>query len=466
MAIGPWLLAGPASEPAPKPAEPTRKVVIIPIREPIDKPLVYLVRRGVKQAIEEKADLLILDMETDGGLVNVTMDIIDVLDQFKGPTATYVNKRAFSAGAFISLATQKIFMAPGSVIGAAAPMLMVPGGGPQEVPSTVEAKMVSAISALVRARAEKNGYNKQVVQAMIDKTTELVIDGKTLNKEGQILTLTNQEAEEKFGEPPKPLLSSGTVDSLDDLLEKLDYRSAQKIEVKPTGAEKVGTWISAISPILLIIGIIGLYIEFKTPGFGLPGIIGILAFVVYFFGGYVSGLSGLEWLALFILGLILVALELFVFPGTVALGVGGAVLMLVAIVMALADVYPAPAVPGSFPSLPRIVNVRESLQNLAIALAGTFCVGLILSYFLPRTQFYRGFVSQSVSGEAPAEATQQRSSRVGSEGTAISPLRPGGKAQFGQDILDVVTQGELLPKGARVRIISHSGPEAVVEAVT
>src|SRR5439155_21884266 len=140
------------------PAMP-RKVYILPIRGDIMPPLVYLVRRGVKEAMEAKADLLVLDMETHGGRVDVTEEIIEILNKFKGQTVTYVNRKAFSAGAFISVATQKIYMAPQSVIGAAAPMLMIPGVGPTEIPQTVEAKLTSGIRDLVGANAEKNGYN-------------------------------------------------------------------------------------------------------------------------------------------------------------------------------------------------------------------------------------------------------------------------------------------------------------------
>src|SRR5262249_8232712 len=114
-------------------------VYIVPIRDDIMPPLVYIVRRGVKEAMDAHADLLILDMDTHGGRVDVTEEIIGILGQFKGHTATYVNQKAFSAGAFIAVATQKIYMAPQSVIGAAAPILMMPGGGPEQMPETVEA---------------------------------------------------------------------------------------------------------------------------------------------------------------------------------------------------------------------------------------------------------------------------------------------------------------------------------------
>jgi membrane-bound serine protease (ClpP class) len=157
-------LVGAAPTPDNAVVEPGRKkVCILPLRDDVATPMVYLVRRGVKSALEAEADALILDMETNGGSFGSTKDIISILDQFPGLTVTYVNKDAYSAGAFIAVATQKIYMAPQGVIGAAAPILMTPGGGVSEMPDTLEAKMVSAVAARVRASAEKNGHNKQVV---------------------------------------------------------------------------------------------------------------------------------------------------------------------------------------------------------------------------------------------------------------------------------------------------------------
>jgi len=433
-------------------------VYVLPIREDIMPPLVYLVRRGVKAAMDGKADVLVLDMDTNGGRVDVTEDIIEILNNFKGQTATFVNRKAFSAGAFISIATQKIFMAPQSVIGAAAPIMLVPGGAPQDMPETMQAKMNSALRALVRTSAEKNGYNIDVVEAMIDKSKELKIDGKILNEKGQILTLTNTEAGREYGDPPKRLLSSGTVESLDELLNNLGYASATRVEIQPTGAEQVAMWINMISPLLLIIGIAGIYIEFKTPGFGLPGIVGIAAFALYFLGGYIAGLSGLEWIAVFVLGLALLALELFAFPGTTALGLIGTALMLVALVMAMVDVYPG------MPPLPTFKMLELPLRDLFIAFLGGATTVVVLSRWLPKTSFYGKLVSRTVSGvTTEAKIGQQQMSRLGQVGVAISVLRPGGKAQFGNEILDVISQGELIEKGQRVKIVGYSGAEAVVE---
>jgi membrane-bound serine protease (ClpP class) len=463
--------AGTNRAPSSSTSKRARQVYVLPIRDAIMSPLVYLVRRGVKEAMEANADLLVLDMETPGGSVKTTEEIIGILGQFKGDTITYVNKNAFSAGSFIAVATKKIYMAPDSVIGAAAPILPTADGqGVQSVPDTVERKWVSALRALVRTQAQKNGHNVAVIEAMIDKTRGLTVtniaDGMTnvvvLAKEGEILTLTNTEAEKEYGNPPKRLFSSGTVQDMDELMQILGYAGVPRHTIKPTGMEQIGTWLNAISPLLLIIGVVGLYIEFKTPGFGLPGILGITAFALYFLGGYVSGLSGAEWILVFVVGVALVAVEFFVYPGTILIGLIGSALMLIAIVMAMVDLYPSHG-PG-LPSLPSLDKFELPLQHLLVATVGGTIAIWLASRFLPKTSLYRAVISQSASGvKSEAALESRKKSLLGQEGVAISALRPGGKGQFGNDILDVISQGEMIPKGARIRIIRHSGTEAVVE---
>jgi membrane-bound serine protease (ClpP class) len=298
---------------------------------------------------------------------------------------------------------------------------------------------------------------------MIDKTKELRIDGETLNKEGNLLTLTDQQAAKEYGQPPKRLLSAGTVDSLDQLFDKLGVGAATKIRLEPTGAEHVGAWLVRLAPLLLVIGVVGIWIEIKTPGFGLPGIIGIVAFGLYFLGGYAAGLSGWEWVIVFFLGLLLVVLELFVFPGTIIIGLVGGALMLAAIVMALVDLYPNPG-PG-LPSLPsfEVSPFTLPLRTILIALGGSAVAVWLASLWLPKTPLYHTIVSGSVSG-GKTEATQEQRKReqLGRSGVTVSTLRPGGKAKFGEEIMDVVAQGEFIPPNTPVKVVDFNGTDPVV----
>lgn len=450
------------AEPDVKPPAPG-KVYVLPIREDIMPPLVYLVRRGVKEAMEAKADALIIDMDTNGGRVDVTEEIIGILNKFPGRTVTYVNKKAFSAGAFISFATGKIYMAPESVIGAAAPVMMGPGG-PMDLSESYEAKISSAMSALVRANAEKNGHNPDVANAMISVKKGLKIGDETISEEGEILTLTSSEAERKYGTPAKPLLSAGTIPSLEALIEKLELKDATVVRIESTGAETLATWINAISPLLLMVGLACLYIEYKTPGFGIFGTLGIVIFLVYFLGGYVAGLSGIEWVAVFFLGVVLVALEFFVFPGTILLGLSGVGLMLVALLMGMVDWYPGmPAIPsvGNFNRL-----IGDSLNNLFLGLAGGAVLIWLLSKWLPKTQYYPMLISQTASGVESIEQDEKViSARVGQTGITVSQLRPGGKARFGEELVDVISAGEIIERDRAVKIVRHSGRDPVVEEI-
>jgi membrane-bound serine protease (ClpP class) len=251
------------------------------------------------------------------------------------------------------------------------------------------------------------------------------------------------------------------VDSIEELVAKLGYKTTHMTRVAPTGAEKFASFLTVISPLLLLAGIVGVYIEFKTPGFGVPGIVGIVAFALYFLGGYVAGLSGLEWTVVFALGLSLFVLELFFFPGTLLLGITGAAMMLAALVMAMVDFYPG------MPAVPSFRLMQQSLFNVLFTCGVAMVVMILLSRYLLKTPLFHRLVASGASGSITvARLAETQASRVGEIGLAVSPLRPGGKAQFGSTILDVMSQGEMIERGTRVRILSFSGHEAVVEPVT
>jgi membrane-bound serine protease (ClpP class) len=433
-------------------------VYVIPVRDDIEKPLVYVVRRGIKDAIANGAGLVVLDMNTNGGRGDAMEEIMELLDEFDGDTITFINKKAYSAGAFISAATKHIYMAPGSVIGAAAPMLMTPQGDVEKTPDTVEKKFVSAYAAKIRAAAQKNGHNAEVFEAMVNKVKGLKIDSKEIIKEGEILTLTNVEAEKEYGTPPKRLLSDGTVADLDALYELVGYAKAEVKKVEPTGAEQVAQWITAIAPILLLLGILGIYIEIKLQTFGVIGVLAILCFIIYFFGHYIAGLSGLEFLALFAVGVILILVEVFAFPGTAVLGVLGSLFIIISLIMAMVDRMP------NTPIVPTMPQLEMPLIKFGIAIAGAIVGAIILGKFLPHTALFNAFVLQTASGGTIASPTldTKRERLLGATGNSLSPLRPAGKAMIGDKLMDVVTEGDHIPAHTPIKVIAVEGARVVV----
>jgi membrane-bound serine protease (ClpP class) len=208
-------------------------VCVLTIHEDITRNTVYLVRRGLRDAEEKRVAALVLDMQTNGGRVDATEEIIRLLESAPMKTYTFVNDKAYSAGAYIAAATDKIFMSPGSVIGAATPILLGESGV-QELPKSYEEKLTSAMRARIRATAQEKGYNPDVFEAMVDADRGLTIDNKEITPKGKLLTLTNEEAARKYGNPLKPLLSSGTVKSVAELLEKVGLKAPIRSKCRRT----------------------------------------------------------------------------------------------------------------------------------------------------------------------------------------------------------------------------------------
>lgn len=461
--------------PKPNPEQEKAKVVyILPIRWDIMPPLLHLLDRGFKEAMDEGADLVILDIHTNGGRVDVTEKILKMIDQYNGEVIAFVNDKAISAGALISVGAETIYLKPGGRIGDAAPILMSPGGGgAQELPGTMEEKINSYVRSLARREAQENGHSVEIVEAMINKERELKIADKVICPKGELLTLTAKDAEE-IG------FSSGTVKDIDALLETrglYDNKTGQRADLEKQGlapvkivrvekstAEGIAYWFDSISPILLIIGMIGIYMEVKTPGFGVPGIIGITALVFYFLAGSIAHFTGHEQmvlcLLLFLLGLGLIFVELYAMPGMIVFGAAGLLAVVVALVIAPIDLG---SPPSNLPIPTWPSELKISIQNLMIAVFGTSVMAIALARYLPQTRRFQEMATTSASGmESVAALDKEKATQIGQKGVADSVLRPSGRALFGNEMRDVMTEGDLIEAGTRVRIIGHSGSTAVV----
>jgi membrane-bound serine protease (ClpP class) len=436
-------------------------VYVIPIRGMIEPALLYVIRRGVAEAENAQARAVIFVMNTPGGTLNAASEIVRTIQKVTIPTYTFVEKDAYSAGAIIALATKHIYMAPGSVIGDAMPIMMNPLGGVQEMPEDLQEKAVSAVAGLVRSAAQESGHDPKLAEKMVRRDMEYRIGDEVISPTNQLLTLTNVEAERRYGPDNKPLLSEGTVKDVPALLKAIGQENAEIKELKVTLAERVARFIAMLAPLFLIGGLLGIYIEVKTPGFGLPGILGITCLMIFFWGHHIAGLAGMEDLILFGIGVTLLLVELFVLPGFGLVGFAGILCMLVAMLSAMIQRYPGmPWYQISWPQL------QVPILKLSISLIGSGIAAFILARYLPETTLFKRLVlSTATSRSQGFEAAHSEETLIGQEGITISALRPSGAAMIGDRRVDVVTRGEFVERDAPIRIAEVHGQRIIVEPI-
>ncbi|MEA3188579.1 MAG: hypothetical protein QOD99_2409 [Chthoniobacter sp.] len=429
-------------------------VIVVPVHGEVSQAQFMFLRRALKQAESAGATAVVLDMNTYGGDLDAATKMLDALFKTSLPTLTYINTNAGSAGALVALSTKKIYMAPVSAIGAAAP---VTGNG-EELSPTMKDKTVSYFSGYFRSAAQRNGYNPDIAEAFISKEKEVKVGETIAHARGTLLTLSATEAAQEIG--GKPLLAAGIAESLEDLLKKAGLGGSTR-RIEPTGFESLAFWLTALAPLLLMTGVVCAYIEIKTPGFGIAGTVSAICFFLFFAGHYIAGLAGWEVAALFVAGAALVLGELLIHPGTVLPGVAGALMVFCALLWAMVDRYP-----GEPLVLSTGLLLRPVLNLLLTAALGAVAIALIARY-LPRTSLFHRFVLGRANAAGPSFSTDTVASparvSVGNEGIAISILRPSGNAQFGDTLVDVVTRGEFIESQAALRVLAVEGSRIVVE---
>ncbi len=438
---------------------------VIPIEGMIERGLHYAVRRGLNEARDNNAGAVVIDMDTLGGKLQSAEEIIHLLLDLDMPTYTYVRRDAISAGAMISLATDEIYMAPASRIGDAMPIMMspLPTGGAQAVPEDLKPKIMSPTLAMVRATSQAKGHDTELAEAMVDPDFVYKIGDEILCDEGELVTLTNQEAERLVGEgdEQRPLLSSGTFDTFDAFLEHVGLKDTEIVRIEITPAEKIARAIEGfpLSGILLALGLLGLYIEFKTPGFGFPGAGGLVCLAVWFWGHNIAGLAGTSELILFLLGVTLLIVEIFIIPGFGLAGIAGLLAIVLALFFGMIEQIPgrpAFSVDGE--------QMQLAIMNMGFAFVMTLALGAALATILPRTSaFNRLVLARELDNTISTGDAQTPESLVGTTGVALTPLRPSGIGRFGTDRRDVVAQGEFIEQGDSIVVAEAHGNRIVVD---
>lgn len=434
---------------------PEGAVVVIPLEGAVSQAQFFFLRRILKAGESSNASAFILDMDTPGGELGAAVEILQALLKVEAPTLTYVDPNAGSAGALIALGTKQIWMAPVSAIGAAAPVM----GAGQEIPETMAAKVVSYYSGYFRSAAESNGHNPEIAEAFINKEKEVKVGNKVINEKGELLTMSAQEATEKIG--GKPLLAQGIAGSVAELVREAGLKGPVVL-AEPSGFERAALVITMLAPLFLLGGIIGTYIEFKSPGFGVPGAIAAVCFLLFFAGHYVAGLTGMEVIAVFVLGLLLVLIELIFIPGIIVLALAGTLMMFGALLWAMVDYYP------SAPEWPSLDVFLLPLANLGVAIGLSGVIIFFLAQFFPKLPVLGRLIltaSEPAGGSLTADepGAGRAAVRAGDRGKALTMLRPVGRAEFGGESFDVRSEGDFIAQGSRVVALRVEGAEVIVE---
>jgi membrane-bound serine protease (ClpP class) len=359
---------------------------------------------------------------------------------------TYVNNMAISAGSFIALATETIVMGEASNIGGALPIELGVGGSTE-----VDEKFISVFSSEMRKTAKHRGHPVQIAEGFCNP--DLEIPG--LKEKGKILTLDYDQATSHG-------LAAYVAPTLRDLLDREGFAQARIERFKPTWTDVVARWLStpAIAGLLMLIGIAGIIVEVKSPGFGVPGIVGLIALGLYFFGAYLANLSGFMEIIFFVIGLILLIVEIYVIPGFGIVGIAGIGLMAGSLFFALFNLAPA----GFDFNLSRL---HAPLLTMLVGVMGIVPVILFLDRLLPHTPLY-GRIALQPPTRPPNPATGDASAqpavplKAGDRGEALTDLRPSGAAQIAGRRVDVMTEGGYVAHGSPIEIVRIEGNKVIV----
>jgi membrane-bound serine protease (ClpP class) len=435
-----WGTAAVRSAVAP---QPTSVVYVVAIEGMIDLGLAPFLSRTIREAQEAGAVAVLLDINTFGGRVDAAVAMRDTLLNAPLRTIAYVNQRAISAGALIALACDTLIMTEGGTIGAATPVV---GGGSEETKPADE-KSVSYVRKEFRATAEVRKRPPELAEAMVDADVEIAGVVAT----GKLLTLTASEAlEHKVAEFTAP--------TIDAALTAAGIAGAELRQTRQTWAETLVRFLThpVLSSLLMTVGLLGLLVELRTPGFAVPGTVGLISLGLFFWGHWIVQLAGWEELLLIAVGVLLLALEVFVIPGTTLAGIGGTIALVGGLGMTLVGA-------GATVSVVMGALVRVAISIL-LAMAGAFA----LFRMLPSLPFGQRLVlaNEIASNRGYVSGAKSEQRFVGRTGIAVSPLRPAGIADIEGSRIDVVSDGAYIEAGSAIDVTRVDGNRIVVRRST
>lgn len=408
----------------------------------IDPGVSAFVERVIEDAEANEVDAIVFEIDTFGGRVDAATVIRDAILDSDALTIAFINKRAISAGALISLACDKIVMAQAATMGATTP---VDGSG-----TKASDKVTSYMRAEMRATAERTGRDAKIAEAMVDERVD--IPGLSAEA-GRPATLTTEQSLNYE-------MADETAESLRDVLRIYDLGEAEVVSIELNWAEHVVRLLThpVVTSILLAVAMFGLIAEVRTPGWGLGGTLALVALGIFFGSHLVVKLAEWQELALFALGLGLLLVEVIAIPGFGLVGLAGVGLMLGSLVITQL---------GDF-QLWSVDEIAAVVVRLSASMIGAFVLSLMMLRSLPKMASFNRLVLETETRASEGYVSSSRDGddeMVGKEGVTVSELRPAGIALIEERRTDVVTDGEFVAVGQAVRVVEARGNRVVVRPV-
>lgn len=409
----------------------SKQVMVMEVKEEIAPPIRRYVEVALDHAEKSKADIVVIEMDTFGGALQDALEIADRILKFEKPVWVYINKDAASAGALISIACDSIYMTEGGSIGAAT----VVGGDGAKAPE----KYQSYMKGRMRSLAEANKRNPAIAEKMVDES----IDLPGISPAGQLITFTTDEA-------IKNGYCEGRVNSVEEILNRNGVTDYEINRFELSSTEKIIALFlnPAISGLLILVIVGGLYFEMQTPGVGFPGIASLVALILYLVPYYLTGLAENWEIICFLIGIILIAVEIFVLPGFGIAGIAGITLTIGSLILIMVDndFFNFDLVPGH-------TLVSAVLATFTGIIGGTILLFVIAPRFSNSRLFSKIALTDTQSRTDGYVSTFFTESMKGRTGIAHTVLRPSGKIMIDHKLYDAFTQGEYIEKGSTVIVI-------------
>lgn len=411
------------------------KVMQMDIKREIDPRMSRYVKLALDHARQMEADYVLIEMDTYGGALADTKDIVEYLLDFKKPVWVFINKDAASAGALISIACDSIYMAPGATIGAATVVSADGVAAPD--------KYQSYMRSIMRATAEEKGRDPRIAEAMVDQSIEI----DSISAAGQVITFSVSEAI-KYG------FCEARVNSIEEILERNGVKDYELVKYELSATEKIIAFFlnPFISGILILVIVGGIWFELQTPGVGFPLLASGIALVLYFVPYYLNGLAANWEIILFFAGLALLLVEILVLPGFGVAGVLGitAIVSSLVLMMLNNDAFNFDFVP----SADIFVAVVTTLTGVAGSILLLFFAGV---KFTDTKIFSRIALTDTQDKSEGYTGRFVKESMTGKKGTAYTVLRPSGKVMIEGEIYDAYTRGDFIDKGQEVTVLDDEG---------